>query len=345
MTITLGDVTDDLRVARQVKDSFRDVRDQLGIAPGEVAIGISLIPSGDKNHPIAIGVALRVRDESILPQALDRFRDLSTSAGVHANVQFVGRIGIAIGGEDTTWSTGNLRSRVRPLMPGLSIGHTNVSCGTIGAFVTVKGSRGLFLLSNNHVLADSDRASVNDWILQPGRTDLNHPEDQARVARLSRTVPLEAEGANMIDAALARLDNTTSNGLVNPVYPAGYLIDTADFARYIDDEVPVEKVGRTTGLTRGRVSAIELDDLAVEYPVGVCSFDNQIEVSGTGGTNFSAGGDSGAIIYSSPDRIPIGLLFAGSERGGDYNTGLTFANPIDIVLDSFGASLVSEDGS
>jgi hypothetical protein len=102
----------------------------------------------------------------------------------------------------------------------------------------------------------------------------------------------------------------------------------------VDDVEPderVEKVGRTTGYTLGRVSAVEVDGVAVQYDQGLYTFDDQIEIDGVAGA-FSAGGDSGSVIWRSADRAPLGLLFAGSETGGRTGGGVTFANPMATVL-------------
>jgi outer membrane lipoprotein SlyB len=79
-----------------------------------------------------------------------------------------------------------------------------------------------------------------------------------------------------------------------------------------------------------------VDAVAVQYDAlsssrGVHRFDDQIEIQGlTGG--FSAGGDSGSVIWRSRDRAPTALLFAGSSTGGVRGTGVTFANPLATVL-------------
>jgi hypothetical protein len=94
-------------------------------------------------------------------------------------------------------------------------------------------------------------------------------------------------------------------------------------------------------VTHGKVTAIELDDVVVGYDdeLGELTFDNQIEIQSTGTGPFSRGGDSGSLVYRE-DGVAIGLLFAGSESGGDNGSGLTYVNPIDAVLAAFGATLV-----
>ena len=74
--------------------------------------------------------------------------------------------------------------------------------------------------------------------------------------------------------------------------------------------------------------------------LGELSFDDQIEVEGVGDDQFSRGGDSGSLVYRE-DGVALGLLFAGSETGGENGSGLTYLNPIDAVLDALGATLAT----
>ena len=69
------------------------------------------------------------------------------------------------------------------------------------------------------------------------------------------------------------------------------------------------------------------------------SFENQIEVEGTGPSPFSRGGDSGSLVVNTRRRA-IGLLFAGSTTGGSNGKGLTYVNPIGDVLSSLDATFV-----
>ncbi|MBI5670990.1 MAG: hypothetical protein HZC41_23600 [Chloroflexi bacterium] len=86
------------------------------------------------------------------------------------------------------------RDRYRPTIPcGVSIGHYKITAGTLGAIVTDRNTGEKLILSNNHVLANSNDALVGDPILQPGPTDGGqNPGDI--VARLERFVRLRYEG-------------------------------------------------------------------------------------------------------------------------------------------------------
>src|SRR3990172_7884567 len=47
------------------------------------------------------------------------------------------------------------KQKMRPARPGVSIGHYQITAGTLGCLVSKNGQT--FILSNNHVLADSNK--------------------------------------------------------------------------------------------------------------------------------------------------------------------------------------------
>src|SRR5450755_502852 len=58
------------------------------------------------------------------------------------------------------------KGRFRPVIPpGVSIGHYKVTAGTFGALVTDKSTGEKLILSNNHVLANSNDSVIGDAIL------------------------------------------------------------------------------------------------------------------------------------------------------------------------------------
>ena len=230
----------------------------------------------------------------------------------------------------------HLQQRVRPLVPGLSVAHPDVTAGTLGGFVRRPGAEGLLALSNNHVLAAGDAATEGDPVLQPGPADGGTSGD--RVGTLTAFARLGERPGARVDAAVAALEPGVA---ADPSGFPGGALDGAVAA--VDDVEPgeeVEKVGRTTAHTRGRITAVELDGVGVRYDDVVHTFDDQIEVEGRSGA-FSAGGDSGSVIWRARDRAPLGLLFAGSEVGGSAGGGVTFANPLATVLDVLGVTWVA----
>ena len=284
-------------------------------------VAVGLAPDAEGGARVAVRLQ-RDGDRALLP-------DLGRAAAAELDVRVIGRVRAF-----SSPTPDQLQQRVRPLRPGLSIAHPSVTAGTLGGFV--RTGSGLAILSNNHVLAASDAATVGDAVLQPGPYDGGRPED--RVATLAAFQRFRQGQPNLVDAAVATLDDGV---YADPGdVPGGPLTGAVPAAADVDPDEPVEKIGRTTGHTRGVITAVEVDAVAVQYDEVVHRFDDQIEIQGATGA-FSAGGDSGSVIWRSRDRAPMGLLFAGSTEGGSAGGGVTFANPLATVLGTFDAVWVA----
>ena len=216
----------------------------------------------------------------------------------------------------------NPRIRMRPALPGCSIGFRIpgdqfVMCGTFGALV--KTSRHIYILSNNHVLADENRLPLHSPIFQPALMDDGRiASDQ--IAELSRFIRLRATRFNKIDAALA--EPLARNLVGRNVLHIGAVGGTAT----AEIDMMVHKFGRTTSYTAGRVTSVDTD-VVVEYETAEFSFENQIIVRGANNQMFSDSGDSGSIILQRGTNAAIGLLFGGSPSH-------TIVNHIGNVLRS-----------
>jgi hypothetical protein len=243
-----------------------------------------------------------------------------------------------------TINPGNAFPQFGPVKLGTSGGNakdltSTVCCaGTLGSLVVRGGVQ--YILSNNHILAKSDTASMGDPISQPGIIEVNC--DAARtstVANLSKFFNLENDPVPNIDAAIAQvmpgkvdptgsilyLGATATNGVPDPGPPnAGVgVAGTVNLA--------VAKSGRSTGLTCSTVIAAPVT-FVVDYSA-TCGgprkfsiqFTNQVAVAGG---DFSSGGDSGALIVAQNTADPIALLFAGSDTE-------SIGNPVSDVLNFF----------
>jgi hypothetical protein len=91
-----------------------------------------------------------------------------------------------------------------PIRSGFSVGHKNITAGTVGALVNLGKKR--CILSNSHVLADSGRGKKGDAVLYPGRSD-GGKIDNNIVAKLQTFKAFDKKGTftNSIDAALAEI--------------------------------------------------------------------------------------------------------------------------------------------
>ncbi len=223
----------------------------------------------------------------------------------------------------------------RPVPIGVSTGHPDITAGTIGArvFDMVNQQRRYFALSNNHVYARANEASIGDAVIQPGTFDGGSLANDI-IGTLFDFEPIvfSTSANNVVDAAIslsstANLDNRTPSD--------GYGAPESTTASATVG-LRVRKYGRTTGQTNGRIDAVNAI-VNVNYGAtnGVARFVDQIIIKPS---NFSAGGDSGSLIVvqkGGDARKPVGLLFAGSFL-------VTIANPIDDVLTRFGVTI---DGS
>jgi hypothetical protein len=289
------------------------------LAPFQPALALGITPAGGDDFLLAV----RVQRRALLGSA--RIASIVEAAHGEVDLRYIGRVeklqdGLA------------MQQRHRPLLVGASVGHVAITAGTLGAFVTTADG-GLAILSNNHVLADENRADIGDPVIQPADLDGGTAADDT-VAQLAEYVPIAPAAVNRVDAAIAMLiDDVEADpvGLLG-VLGAGVLAP--------EDADRVEKLGRTTGRTAGRVSAFNVRSVIVEYDISpTVRFDGQIEIVTDDGSEFSRGGDSGSLIVSDGDRVPVGLLFAGGDQGGPDGGPVTYANPIDEVLAALNVEL------
>ena len=224
-------------------------------------------------------------------------------------------IGYPFAGGNNSLEVGiqTLTKKIRPAKGGYSVGHKNITAGTIATCVydLLPGGIGIppkyYILSNNHVLADSNAAAIGDAVLQPGPVDGGtNPAD--RIARLSRFIPITftptplANHNNLVDAAVAEGE---FHDLDRGIYWIGHVRGWRKKAKVTVGTI-VQKTGRTTNYTTGKITAINAV-IDVNYGGGkVARFKDQIVT-----TNMSAGGDSGSLV-TTLDNVAVGLLFAGS---------------------------------
>jgi len=320
--------------------------------PGVVAVGRGRkVVRGDDTGDPAITVSVvkkkpisQLRAAEILPQEID---------GIRADVIEVGVLRAQ--SEDLGAQYTN------PVTPGMSCGHYAITAGTIGCFVQAQG--GVCILSNNHVLANSNAAEISDDVLVPGPYDGGkRPGDVfAKLIRFERLkwadgevadckiapvyaaignaiarllgsntripapVSIHAEAAlNLVDAALAIVapEGTEPWGVCAEIPHIGWIagLGSADIG------MAIQKTGRTTGHTTGKVLQVDVT-AKVEYGAGrVAIFTDQI-IAGP----MSQPGDSGSAVLTTDNRL-VGLLFAGSDQA-------TIINRIEHVFSLMGCVL------
>jgi len=234
--------------------------------------------------------------------------------------------------------------RYRPAPGGVSIGHYQITAGTFGCTVMKDGKR--YILSNNHVMANSNDADFGDDILQPGPHDGGaRPADI--IAKLHDFVPIawDGGGGGGSDCPFANAAANVLNGIaaaagrksrLKPVIentPGQNLVDCAIAEPNSEDDIKdditqignisgiaeanlgmsLQKFGRTTEYTTGTVLQIDVTS-TVSYGTGkTATFVDQIMAGA-----MSAGGDSGSAVLNNDKKI-VGLLFAGSSSSTIIN--------------------------
>lgn len=221
-------------------------------------------------------------------------------------------------------------ARLDRIQPGVSISHRNVTAGTFGALVYDRRTGRPCILSNWHILVGSASAIPGDPIVQPGRMDGGRsPRDT--VARLERMI-LDQDG----DAAIAVLNGARE--VRSEQLDTDVVLHQARQPRV--GEI-LEKSGRTTNVTRGKVDG--RGQYKLLYPMGVVGIDGfkiVTEVDGNpGDQEVSSGGDSGSLWYGVSDGQGVGLHFGG-EIDADPRAEHAVACYLDRVLDRLNISLV-----
>jgi len=308
-------------------------------------------------YAIVIGVKYKVpkellKEEDLIPDIIE---------GILTDVVSTGTISIAppIKPLEVTRT-----DRVRPVKGGYSIGNVNISAGTLGCLVYRKNEA--FLLSNAHVFTPdaTEEVAAAKQITQPGPYDGGSVPDDL-IGLLEEYVQVKPI-FSMSDCPLSKsLANTMTNTARNFRRQSRFFafaesndVNKIDAAiahptSEIDDEIEglghiagpdvfqllgkvVQKSGRTTGVTSGKISQIDVS-INVSYGVDgiipkICAFEQQLIIESP--TQFSQGGDSGSVIFS-PNSQVCGLLFAGNEGGTT-----TIANRIDNVLSALNCTLL-----
>jgi hypothetical protein len=337
-------MTNDLN---DIRNLLKTTSTQLFGHAGVVATGIGYKVSDGKtsNTP-----ALVCSVEKKLPKSQLQSSDLVPEKidGFPTDVIETGRIRAFQGHTD----------RHRPAPGGISIGHREITAGTLGCVVKKGGQR--VILSNNHVLANSNDAALGDAILQPGPHDNgSFPADHianleafVEVTFLIPEIPSDCKFAtgviSVLNAGCTVIGSRTRYRITRPIMPSasGNLVDAA-IARPINDAdvsdeileigqisdvadatlgMEIQKSGRTTGHTTGQITQV---DVTVNVNYGgtrIAMFEDQLMAGA-----MSQGGDSGSAVLDM-DRRLVGLLFAGSDSS-------TIMNRIGNVFSTLGLSL------
>ena len=322
--------------AKAAKQQYQ--QDLLG-KPNVVGVGVGYkVVGGEKTEIPCVMVFVRRKVAA---------ESLSADQMVPAQVEGVATDVIESG---TIYAHQSNTEKFRPAPGGVSIGHYQITAGTLGVVVRDNGTGERLILSNNHVLANSNDANPGDAIIQPGGADGGTVQDD-QIGTLLRFQPIAFEGTseppgcgaavnyaafgnfiartlgadhrvnayrpqqavNLVDAAVARPLNGAD--VMDEILEVGAISGVAEAL----PGMPIRKSGRTTALTTGEIMAVDTT-VTVSYGAGRNAVFEQQLVSGA----MSQPGDSGSLIVDANSQQAVGLLFAGSDQ-------TTIFSPIEFV--------------
>lgn len=221
-----------------------------------------------------------------------------------------------------------------------------MGAGTLGC--VVKDIRdGLLGLSNNHVTGGMSFSDTELPITAPGPLDVAPGvPDPFTLGHHRSALPLmlgSPDNANVSDNFDAAVFTIKDVDLVSSMQRNHY--DTPSSVMAPTANIVVEKVGRTTGRTRGTLvgHAIAPEPVVVRVPEfgfsGAIYFEDFWIVEGVNQQDFARPGDSGAVVCFRPAQgqpAVVGLLFAANTT-----KSLTYIAPIEKVLSKLGVTIVS----
>lgn len=319
-----------MAVQQDVTEAWMALDGILGTAIGLEGDQLALIVYVDQDHPGRDALV-----KSLPPQ----LRGVAVKA--HVTEKFR-----ALRGKPGSGGSGVSHTAVQsfPIQLGTSGGWRNdlangYCCGgTLGALVQVNGTK--YILSNYHVFeadivpgGNNLTATTGSYVIQPGLIDVSCNASSANnVGTLQK---LSALPGNNVDCSIAQVITgaVTNNGSILEIGP----LSTQTIAAFLNQAV--KKSGRTTKLTRSKVSGLNAT-ISVAYE-NECAggsaftktFTGQIVIANTG-NSFLNGGDSGSVMVEdvATNPRPIGLLYAGGST-------TAIANPIQHVLTFIGGAL------
>jgi len=265
--------------------------------------------------------------------------------GVAARVELTDKFRAFRGKPDRGGGVSHTAKQTPPIQLGTSGGWrkdlANGYCcgGTLGSLIKIGNEQ--YILSNYHVFesdivsgGNGTVAATGDYVIQPGLIDVNCSAANAQnVATLVKKSSLPNHN---VDCSVAKV----IAGMVNPngsILEIGVL-SSQTVAAAINQAV--KKSGRTTGLTRSKISGLNAtirvtyDNECAGGTAFTKTFTGQIVVSNQG-SKFLNAGDSGSLMVEDVATNPraVGLLYAGSST-------TAIANPINDVLTFLGATMV-----
>ncbi len=212
------------------------------------------------------------------------------------------------------------KDRVRPLRPGLSIGAVGTeNIGTLGYFVVDEAGQ-KYLLTTVNLWGKSISLTTQVTVMQPAPLD----GGQMPADKIGDSVRALPQGATIPAANRVALVGLEAGINLRTVIPE---IGPVRGVREPEFRMRVRKLGRTTGLTEGLITA-------VNQQISMRVEDESIRLTGAVRTSLAAaGGDGGALVVDE-EGYAVGVIVAVSNK-------TAVLAPLSKVLTAYGVKLLT----
>ena len=181
--------------------------------------------------------------------------------------------------------------------------------GTAGAFFKLKDSQDIYMISNRHVIVDSD-FELGTEVVHPSRNDSSEALPSEIIGTIYWTSSPKDE---LLDAAVSKIHY--------PVDVGRYSLCRNIKFKSLGDAVinqNVSKVGRSTGLTHGEIRSINCTINVTEEIERPRFYRHQIL-----STNLAIRGDSGSVLVNSNEEV-VGLIFASNKKAACFSNNIKY---------------------
>jgi hypothetical protein len=226
--------------------------------------------------------------------------------------------------------------RGKQIACGSSVGLGNQrNAGTLTALG--KASDGALIgISCNHVTGGCNTARPGTPIVVPGIQDVSPEQHEIKVigvhdftGPMSQGLPQVFKISTNCDIAFFQINDKQSKLLSSMQGSGPDAYDTPTTFAKVKEELLVQKWGRTSGRTRGKIKKIVSEPESIDYKItsyfgptssqvfnGTVYFCDFYEVESRGADPFSIGGDSGSLVVtdeSGKQEKVVGILIGGND--------------------------------